>query len=121
MDQLPRHGMSTACSPCAALTAISIFLVPGAWHHSIHYQLLRDGLQTRSQGRDFEFSVNALELPSSSYAHPADFDMQDDAAYIRDKVAGAVDAGNDVILVAHSYGGVPTSQVSNIEGLRLQS
>ncbi|KAI0169131.1 alpha/beta-hydrolase [Hypoxylon sp. FL1284] len=41
--------------------------------------------------------------------------MYDDAAFIAAQVKSLADAGNDVILITHSYGGVPATQ--SVQGL----
>jgi hypothetical protein len=44
--------------------------------------------------------------------------MADDAAHIASVVSPLVDAGKEIVLVAHSYGGVPVTE--SIKGLSLK-
>ncbi|GAA0401869.1 alpha/beta hydrolase [Microbispora corallina] len=77
----------------------SLVLVPGAWHKPEHLTLLIDELR----GVD----VHSVAL-SSSGDNPADLgDMYRDAALIRETV-DAIDG--PVVVLAHSYGGIPASQ-----------
>ncbi|MFD8075556.1 alpha/beta hydrolase [Streptomyces sp. NPDC059718] len=77
----------------------SLLLVPGAWHKPEHLQLLIDDLP----GID----VHTVALTSCGDDPKALGDMYSDAAAIR----AAVEAiGGPVVVVAHSYGGVPTTQ-----------
>ncbi|MEU9381185.1 alpha/beta hydrolase [Streptomyces sp. NPDC048279] len=77
----------------------SLLLVPGAWHKPEHLQLLIDDLP----GID----VHTVALTSCGDDPKALGDMYSDAAAIR----GAVEAiGGPVVVVAHSYGGVPTTE-----------
>ncbi|MCG5436660.1 alpha/beta hydrolase [Micromonospora foliorum] len=77
----------------------SLVLVPGAWHKPAHLALLKDEL------RDVDVHIVAL---SSSGDDPAKLgDMHRDAALIEKAVA---EIGGPVVVVAHSYGGIPTSE-----------
>lgn len=90
---------------------LTLILVPGAWHNSVHYELLRMGLQSRFQERGADHTIVVLDLPTADKLSPSSYTKDDDANLIRDKVLSLVDAGKDVVLLAHSYGGIPTSQV----------
>ncbi|MDX3353952.1 alpha/beta hydrolase [Streptomyces sp. ME01-24h] len=81
------------------MTLPSLLLVPGAWHKPEHLQLLIDDLP----GID----VHTVALTSCGDDPKALGDMYSDAAAIR----AAVEAiGGPVVVVAHSYGGVPTTE-----------
>jgi hypothetical protein len=56
------------------------------------------------------YPVHALHLPSVGYKtnHPGT--MQDDAAFISAEVSKHANEGRDVVLVGHSYGGVPATE-----------
>ncbi|MEU7882998.1 alpha/beta hydrolase [Microbispora bryophytorum] len=92
------------------MTLPSLLLVPGAWHKPEHLQLLIDDLP----GID----VHTVALTSCGDDPKALGDMYSDAAAIR----AAVEAiGGPVVVVAHSYGGVPTTQAladaSNVKSI----
>ncbi|RKR86496.1 alpha/beta hydrolase family protein [Micromonospora pisi] len=77
----------------------SLVLVPGAWHKPEHLARLIDEL------RDVDIHTVAL---ASSGDDPAKLgDMHQDASLI-EKAVAAIDG--PVVVVAHSYGGIPTSQ-----------
>jgi pimeloyl-ACP methyl ester carboxylesterase len=75
----------------------SIVLVHGAWHGAWAWAKVEDSL------RDRGFDVNTVSLPSAGEGG----DMYEDSAVVR-KAIDAVDGS--VVVVAHSYGGVPTTQ-----------
>ncbi|PYH92589.1 alpha/beta-hydrolase [Aspergillus ellipticus CBS 707.79] len=90
----------------------SIILVPGAFAPPELYE----GITTRVASQGYE--IHAVRLPSvapSSGPLPQPGTMYDDAAAIAREIAKLVDQGKEVIVVAHSYGGVPASQ--SIQGL----
>jgi pimeloyl-ACP methyl ester carboxylesterase len=77
----------------------SVLLVPGAWHKPDHYRLLVDELA--------DIDVHIVTLTSSGDDPAALGDMHADADLIS-RAAAAIDG--PVVVVAHSYGGVPTTQ-----------
>ena len=80
------------------VTVSSVLIVPGAWHKPDHYRPLIDALA--------DFDVHILTLTSSG-DEPAELrDMYADA----DAIARAVATFESVVVIAHSYGGVPTTQ-----------
>ncbi len=82
----------------------TIVLVPGAWHSPIHYELLF------SQVRLFEYPIVSGPLPSCESPNPRIETVAGDADYIRETLLlPQIDAGKDVVLVMHSYGGCPGS------------
>ena len=56
------------------------------------------------------YSIEALHLPSVGYKTNVPGTMQDDAAFIASEIAKHADKGKDVVLIAHSYGGVPATE-----------
>ncbi|KAH7029636.1 Alpha/beta hydrolase fold-1 [Microdochium trichocladiopsis] len=79
-----------------------VLLVHGAWHSPVHYNLLIKALQAGG---------HTVVAPQNASAGAGDSGVgkgiPDDIARI-DEVAGPhIEAGRDIILVAHSYGGVP--------------
>lgn len=79
----------------------AILLVHGAWHGAWCWDAVRSALEAR--GRE----VHTVDLPTVHAPDKAELGMLDDAAAVR----AAVDAiDGPVVVVAHSYGGVPTTQ-----------
>ena len=90
------------------MTKPSILIVPGAFGLPDFYDLIVG--QIRALGHD----IRALKLPSVS-ATPVPPEgplptIYDDAAAVAEAAEKLADEGKDVILFAHSYGGVVTSQ-----------
>lgn len=79
----------------------AILLVHGAWHSSPCWDKVRAILQAR--GRE----VRAVDLPTVHADDKASRDMYDDARAVR---AAIEEIGGPVVVVAHSYGGVPVTQ-----------
>lgn len=76
----------------------TIFLVPGAWHEPDCWDAVT--LQLEEYGYPFS-TVQLLSSggePSTSVA--------DDASHIQKSISKLADAGKDIILVMHSYGGI---------------
>lgn len=76
----------------------TVVLVHGAWHAPWHWNPLSERL--RADGR----AVTTVDLPSCSSGG----DLHDDAAAIR----AVLDQHEDVLLVAHSYGGLPATEAA---------
>jgi pimeloyl-ACP methyl ester carboxylesterase len=78
----------------------SILLVHGAWHGSWCWELLRSSLESRG------LNVHALDHPTVHSEDARRLSLADDARGVQE----AIDAlAGDVIVVAHSYGGVPAT------------
>lgn len=85
-----------------------MLIVPGAWHKPDHFRLLIDELA--------DVDVHTVTLTSSGDDPAALGDMYADADVIAAAVA-AIDG--PVVVVAHSYGGIPTTQaLSNATNVR---
>ncbi|KAJ9494729.1 hypothetical protein H2202_009805 [Exophiala xenobiotica] len=85
-----------------------VVIVPGAWHRPQHYQKLIEKLQ------EHQYEAVGVPLPSVD-AKPPLPSWEKDAQAIRDVVLKNLDAGKDVITIAHSYGGVPMGEA--VKGL----
>src|ERR1700754_298567 len=83
----------------AGVTLPSLLIVPGAWHSPDHWRPLVDELS----GVD----VHTVTLPSNGDDPAALRDMYADAEVIA-QAAAAIDG--PVVVLAHSYGGIPTTQ-----------
>ena len=79
----------------------ALVLVPGAWHSASDW----DGVISHLPGVE----ARAVSLPSHGAAASGLGDMYDDASAIR----AAIDAiGGPVVVVSHSYGGVPSTEAA---------
>lgn len=90
----------------------TIILVPGAWHGPEHFDKVAKKLQ------DAGYQTISVALRSVG-ADPGLEDFWPDVEAIRTEISKAVDTGQEVMVVAHSYGGIPSSQA--VEGLDLES
>jgi hypothetical protein len=81
-----------------------IVLVPGAFCPAHMYDMIVSGAAEKG------VQVDALDMPSVGPRDGPLPTMYDDAAFIASHVTRLADSGKDVILLAHSYGGVPTTQ-----------
>ena len=89
--------MSTSDSPV-------VVLVPGAWHSPSHFDHFTPYLKSAG------FEVLSNRNPSCNSSNPTESSVAQDAEAIREKVIRPqVEAGRDVVVVMHSYGGVPGS------------
>lgn len=88
----------------AASTKPTIVLIPGSFIHSSHY------IPTLQPLKDAGLSIHVLD-PPCYYSKKSNLPtMSDDAAFIAAFVEKLADAGEEVVLVSHSYGGTPASE-----------
>lgn len=91
----------------------SILLIPGSFGLPEFYDPIVNAVA--AQG----YEIRALHYPSvglkTGPREGVPPSMYDDAAFIAEETEKLADEGKDVVLIAHSYGGVPTSQ--SIKGL----
>lgn len=83
-------------------TKPSIVLVHGAFHTPAHFNPLFAEL------RKLGYIVTVPALPST-HQKPAIKSQEPDRQAIRDAIDLELELGNDVVVFAHSYGGVPAS------------
>ncbi|WP_433787004.1 alpha/beta hydrolase [Actinomycetospora sp. CA-101289] len=83
------------------MTRPTLLLVHGAWHGSWFWDPLRAELA--------EYDVRTVDLPSCTGGPDELGGLQDDADTVREALAG-IDA--PVVVVAHSYGGLPVSEAA---------
>jgi len=89
-----------------------IVIVPGAWHDPSSF----DPVSSRLRAEGYEVAgVNLASVNSTSKPQP---DFQADVDVIRAIVKAAITKGKDVVLVMHSYGGIPGAEA--IKGLTKQ-
>jgi len=91
------------------MTRPSLILVPGSFALPEYYDPMFEKL--RAKGVDIRGihlpSVGLRTLEGRPGPPPT---MYDDAAFIAKEVEKEADAGKDVVVIGHSYGGVPVSQ-----------
>jgi hypothetical protein len=96
------------------MSKLSILIVPGSFCIPELYDSVVDPVKEKG------LEIKALHLPSSGLKtgprEGAPPTMYDDAAFIAKETAKLADEGKDVILIAHSYGGVPMTE--SVKGLR---
>lgn len=81
----------------------TIIFVPGAWHGPEHFDQVAGKLQ------DAGYQYVGITLKSNHTGEPLK-DFTPDVEDIRAEIDKAADAGQEVIVVGHSYGGIPASQ-----------
>jgi pimeloyl-ACP methyl ester carboxylesterase len=88
---------------CPMTDRPTLLLVHGAWHGSWCWKPLQEVLEDRG------WSVQTVDLPTVHSPEKAGLPLQADV----DAVSGAIDRiDGDVVVVAHSYGGVPVSEAA---------
>lgn len=78
-------------------------IVPGGWHPSSCYEVLAAHLKSAN------FTTLIASLPSLNSAQPLTATCTKDAEAIRQVLLPLIDEGKEVVLVNHSYGGIPGS------------
>ena len=80
----------------------SIVLAHGAFHTTWHYQLFCDAIQKHT-------TIDRVIVPqqSSSSLNPPPNSFEADIKLLHETVATELREGRDVLLVCHSYGGIP--------------
>lgn len=87
-----------------------IVLVPGAWHSPSHYQDLFDQFEQNG------YKTHSIRLPSVGSADPKSITVSGDVNAVRDLVLiPLLDAGRNVVVIGHSFGGFVAGSV--IHGL----
>ena len=78
-----------------------ILLIPGSFSPADLYTTLVDTIKSAG------YEVHAYDLPSAARKPPQkSADVFEDAAFFREKAREILDAGKNVVLLSHSYGGV---------------
>lgn len=81
---------------------LTLFLVPGAWHPNTYYAPLSTKLTAAG------FSIQLASLPSLNPTPPdTNVTCTTDALALRAQLIRLIEDGNDVVVVSHSYGGIP--------------
>ncbi|KAB2575849.1 putative prolyl aminopeptidase protein [Lasiodiplodia theobromae] len=96
-----------------AVTKPHIVIVPGGWHSPKHFAPTTELLEAAG------YTVHGVNLASVN-ASPPLTDWRPDVAAIRSTIEAAIGPdNNDVVVVMHSYGGLPTQDA--IKGLNKAS
>lgn len=87
----------------------SILFVPGSFTPGQVYENVVEKVTARG------YDIRALHMPSVRLETESSTDrkppsMYEDAAFIANQAAALADDGKDVIIIAHSYGGVPSTE-----------
>lgn len=106
--------MVLGCYHTNKMSKPSILLVPGSFTPGHVYKNVIEKVAARG------YDIRALQMPSvrvetESPAARKPPSMYEDAAFIASQVAALADDGKDVLIVSHSYGGVPATE--SIKGL----
>lgn len=91
--------MSTRTKP-------TLLLVPGAWHSPTHYAPLTEALTQAG------YKCEAVALATVDPKDPAHTNADSDVEVIAAAIERLLAAGEDVVLVTHSYGGIPTQSAA---------
>ncbi|KAK5710893.1 hypothetical protein LTR17_018643 [Elasticomyces elasticus] len=84
-------------------------LVHGAWHESSHFQSVTALLEGAG------YKVEGVSLPSVGHLDKDPGNgLEIDSAAVANALRKVVNSNRDVVLVAHSYGGIPTSEAAAI-------
>ncbi|KAK1993928.1 alpha/beta-hydrolase [Colletotrichum falcatum] len=86
----------------------TILFTPGAWHRPWAFDLVRSDLAGRG------YPTAAVTLAGVGSTDP-NVGLDQDTAAVRAQLQALVDEGRDVVMVAHSYGGVPVANA--VKGL----
>lgn len=80
----------------------SFVIVPGAWHQPEMYEKLVPFLDNAG------YSAVIISLPSCDTQDPQKVTCSTDAEAIRRQIVRSIEAdGKDIVVVCHSYGGIP--------------
>ncbi|KAF7167257.1 hypothetical protein CNMCM5623_000619 [Aspergillus felis] len=90
----------------------AVVIVPGAWHRPQHYQYVINGL------KNLGYEAEGVDLPSFD-SNPPHATWEKDAEEVRRVILKYLDAGKDVITLAHSFGGIAMSEA--VKGLGKES
>ncbi|TGZ82630.1 alpha/beta-hydrolase [Ascodesmis nigricans] len=99
VDGVYTSASTQAFSPNAPV----IFFVPGAWHHYDFFAKVRVGLS---------YPSDTTNHPSIG-AYPPTLDLNDDIANLRAALLAHINAGKQVVVVLHSYGGIVGSSAAH--------
>jgi pimeloyl-ACP methyl ester carboxylesterase len=99
---------SAAALPAKRDVLPTIVFTPGAWHGTWAFDMVRGNLSLLG------YDTEAVALPSVGSTN-ASVGLADDAAALKTVLTELADAGKDIVMVTHSYGGTVGSTA--VEGL----
>ena len=80
----------------------TVLIVPGAWHKPSAYSQLATHLESAG------FPTATVSLPGINPPNPKDATCARDTESVRERLISLIEPdGKDVVVIAHSYGGVP--------------
>ena len=86
----------------------TVAIVPGAYHTPVHFDTFISFLHAEG------YPTVSKQLPSVDAATPSTTTSERDSHFIVDQIlTPLLDAGKDIVLVAHSYGGCPAGAAAN--------
>jgi pimeloyl-ACP methyl ester carboxylesterase len=91
----------------------TLVFVHGSWHSPEHFGPLINNLQSHG------YKCSPVSLPSTQTPDTPPATFADDCSAIRKTVVEELDSGNNVVVIAHSYGGLPTNNA--LHGLHAAS
>ena len=96
------NSLAVAATSQLALEPLDVVFTPGAWVTEAHFQPVVADLVDKG------YNAFARTLPSFNSSQPTRDTVETDAQFLRDQVLlPCIDAGKHVILVLHSYAGIP--------------
>ncbi|KAL3471507.1 alpha/beta-hydrolase [Aspergillus californicus] len=81
-------------------SSTTVLFIPGAWHNPHCFDKVIQRLEADG------YSTDVVHLPSVGPIEPHS-DFSEDVSRIREQIALAANAGQRVVVVVHSYGGLP--------------
>lgn len=87
----------------------TVVFVPGAWNYPTYFQLVIDLLAKNDYPTATVSLKTVIPLDSPASVHRTRSHFED-AEVVRSVVQSLVDQGKEVIVLCHSYGGIPTTE-----------
>ncbi|KAG0651477.1 Pyrethroid hydrolase [Hyphodiscus hymeniophilus] len=100
MERNVKVIVATKCAEIQAETNPTVLLVHGAYHTSSCFDVIKPKLEALS------YQVIALDLPTTNPSSPT-VGIREDVEAIHKVMLPLLDAGKEVTVVGHSYGGFP--------------
>lgn len=105
---------ASLAAPAKRDTLPTVLFTPGAWHGTWAFDTVRSQLEALG------YPTAAVALPSVGNTN-ASVGVTEDAAALKAELTTLTDAGKDVVMVGHSYGGVVISVASEGYGYKNRS
>src|ERR1700761_2736068 len=85
----------------AIMAKPTILFVPGAWHSPVHYEKIMKELEQHG------YETEGVALATVDPRDPPNTDADSDVEVISAAVNRILSSGKNVVLVTHSYSGIP--------------